>query len=89
MVYKDLDVSNFSDSFKDGMAFCALAHSFSCAIDYSELQPYRALQNIRLAFDQLNERHNIPKLLEPNDIVEQPDEICIIIYLSVCYEILH
>jgi len=88
MMYKHLEITNFTDSFKDGMALCALVHSVSGVIDYNELQQYRVIQNIRLAFDTLYDRYKVPKLLEPDDVMNVHDEICMIIYLSVCYHIL-
>jgi len=88
MMYKHLEITNFTESFKDGMALCALVHSVSGAIDYNELQQYRIIQNIRLAFDTLHDRYKIPKLLEPDDVMNIHDEICMIIYLSICYHVL-
>jgi len=88
MTYKNLEVTDFSESFKDGMALCALVNAVSGSIDYNDLQQYRMIQNIRLAFDTLFDRYQIPKLLEPDDVMNTHDEICMIVYLAVCYNIL-
>jgi hypothetical protein len=88
MMYKHLEISNFTESFKDGMAFCALVHSVCGAIEYNDLQQYRVIQNIRLAFDTLYDRYKVPKLLEPDDVMNIHDEICMILYLAMCYNIL-
>ncbi|XP_067394076.1 smoothelin-like protein 2 isoform X2 [Emydura macquarii macquarii] len=49
--YKHLDLHNFSSSWSDGMAFCALVHSFFPeAFDYNALDPANCKQNFELAF---------------------------------------
>ncbi|XP_061868028.1 smoothelin-like protein 2 isoform X2 [Colius striatus] len=49
--YKHIDLQNFSSSWNDGMAFCALVHSFFPeAFDYSKLDPANRKQNFELAF---------------------------------------
>jgi hypothetical protein len=86
MTYKNIEVTNFGECWKDGMAFCALAHSVSSGVDYHDLQEYRVIQNLRLAFDTFYDRFQVPKLLEPNDVQDHHDEISIIVYLSICFE---
>jgi hypothetical protein len=47
-----VDITNFSTSWNDGMAFCALIHHFRPdAFDYSKLDPRNRRQNFELAFD--------------------------------------
>lgn len=46
-----VDLQNFSSSWSDGMAFCALVHSFfPDAFDYNALSPTQRRQNFELAF---------------------------------------
>lgn len=46
-----VDLQNFSSSWSDGMAFCALVHSFfPDAFDYSALSPAQRQKNFELAF---------------------------------------
>lgn len=46
-----VDLQNFSSSWSDGMAFCALVHSFfPDAFDYSALSPTQRQKNFELAF---------------------------------------
>lgn len=46
-----MDLQNFSSSWSDGMAFCALVHSFfPDAFDYSALSPAQPQRNFELAF---------------------------------------
>lgn len=46
-----VDLQNFSSSWSDGMAFCALVHSFfPDAFDYNALSPTQRQKNFELAF---------------------------------------
>ena len=47
-----VEVTNFSSSWNNGMAFCALIHHFSPeSFDFSELKPENKRHNFDLAFD--------------------------------------
>ncbi|KAJ0062223.1 hypothetical protein NL108_018604, partial [Boleophthalmus pectinirostris] len=49
--YQNIDIQNFSSSWSDGMAFCALVHSFfPLEFDYNSLNPANRKQNLQLAF---------------------------------------
>ncbi|KAK2110644.1 Smoothelin-like protein 2 [Saguinus oedipus] len=49
--YQHVDLQNFSSSWSDGMAFCALVHSFfPDAFDYNSLSPTQRQKNFELAF---------------------------------------
>lgn len=46
-----VDIQNFSSSWKDGIAFCALVHRFfPDAFEYSILNPNKPKENFQLAF---------------------------------------
>lgn len=46
-----VDIQNFSSSWKDGIAFCALVHRFfPDAFEYSILNPNAHRENFQLAF---------------------------------------
>lgn len=46
-----VDIQNFSSSWSNGMAFCALVHNFfPDAFDYSTLSPSNRRQNFEVAF---------------------------------------
>lgn len=46
-----VDIQNFSSSWSDGMAFCALVHNFFPeAFDYGQLSPQNRRQNFEVAF---------------------------------------
>lgn len=49
--FQHVDIHNFSSSWSDGMAFCALVHNFFPeAFDYNQLTPQNRRQNFDLAF---------------------------------------
>ncbi|KAF6729663.1 Smoothelin [Oryzias melastigma] len=49
--YEHVDIQNFSSSWSNGMAFCALVHSFfPDAFDYSSLSPSNRRHNFEVAF---------------------------------------
>lgn len=51
-VVQHVNITNFSSSWNDGMAFCALIHHFyPNAFDYSQLDPRERAHNFQLAFD--------------------------------------
>ncbi|XP_036406045.1 cytospin-A-like [Megalops cyprinoides] len=49
--YKNIDITNFSSSWADGLAFCALYHTYlPTHIPYSSLTPESKRENLSLAF---------------------------------------
>lgn len=51
-VVQNIDIKNFSTSWSDGLAFCALIHHFyPDAFDYSKLDDKNPRANFQLAFD--------------------------------------
>lgn len=87
--YKTVDVRNFSSSWSDGMAFCALIHRFyPSAIDFDKLQPSNATENVTLAFKVAEERFKVPQLLNVADVAghAKPDEKSIMTYVSMLFK---
>lgn len=86
--YKDVAVADYTSSFNDGMALCALVHRFCpTAIDYQQITPSRPYDNLRLAFTLAAQHLDIPILIDPADMVNpdpslRPDENCMVTYLS-------
>jgi len=82
--YPNVQIIDFTNSWTDGLAFCAVLHSY-CPdlIDYSNLKPDAKLHNLALAFT-IAEKIGIPKLMEPQDLLSEsgPDKFRIITYLS-------
>jgi len=85
--YKNVNITNFHMSFKDGLAFCALIHRHRPdLIDYSKLSKDDPMHNLNYAFDVAEEHLDIPKMLDAEDMVNEikPDERAVMTYVS-CY----
>ncbi|XP_032238380.2 alpha-actinin-1 [Nematostella vectensis] len=86
--YKNVSVKNFTTSFKDGLAFCALIHRHRPdLIDYDSLRKEDPLYNLNKAFDVAEQYLDIPRMLDPEDMVEteRPDERAVMTYVSSYY----
>ncbi|XP_069353738.1 smoothelin isoform X1 [Eulemur rufifrons] len=74
--YEHVDIQNFSSSWSDGMAFCALVHNFFPeAFDYGQLSPQNRRQNFEVAFSSAETHADCPQLLDTEDMVRlrEPD----------------
>lgn len=87
--YPNVKITNFSSSWADGLAFCALIHSFlPNSFDYSKLSSENRHQNFELAFETAYKEANITPLLEVNDMLlmgNRPDDRCIYTYVATIY----
>jgi len=85
--YKNVNVRNFTTSWRDGLAFNALIHKHrSDLVDYDRLQKSNAINNLKSAFDVAEKQLGLTKFLDPEDVnVEQPDEKSIITYVVTYY----
>ncbi|XP_054609967.1 EH domain-binding protein 1-like protein 1 isoform X15 [Dunckerocampus dactyliophorus] len=82
--HKGLRITNFSTSWRNGLAFCAILHHFHPEkIDYELLDPYDIKHNNKKAFDGFAEL-GISRLMEPSDMVmlPVPDRLIVMTYLS-------
>ncbi|XP_033627710.1 alpha-actinin-1-like isoform X1 [Asterias rubens] len=85
--YNNVRVQNFHTSWKDGLAFCALIHRHRPdLLDYNSLSKDDPQKNLELAFEVAEKHLDIPKMLDPQDIINtaKPDERSIMTYVS-CY----
>ncbi|KAK7879736.1 hypothetical protein WMY93_030663 [Mugilogobius chulae] len=86
--YEHVDIQNFSSSWSNGMAFCALVHHFFPeAFDYSSLNPSDRRHNFDLAFSTAERMVDCPQLLDVDDMVKmrEPDWKCVYTYLQEFY----
>ncbi|KAH7960646.1 hypothetical protein HPB49_022005 [Dermacentor silvarum] len=86
--YAHVDITNFSTSWNDGMAFCALIHHFyPDAFDYDKLEPKNRRHNFDLAFRTAEEQAGISPLLDTEDMVlmKKPDWKCVFTYVQSLY----
>ncbi|NWV28932.1 SMTN protein, partial [Origma solitaria] len=89
--YEHVDIQNFSSSWSDGMAFCALVHNFfPDAFDYSKLTPQNRRQNFEVAFSSAEKHADCPQLLDVEDMVRmrEPDWKCVYTYIQEYYRCL-
>ncbi|XP_012693240.2 EH domain-binding protein 1-like protein 1 isoform X2 [Clupea harengus] len=81
--YKGVKVTNFSTSWRNGLAFCAILHHFyPDKINFEMLDPYDIKSNNKKAFDGFAAL-GIARLLEPSDMVllSVPDRLIVMTYL--------
>ncbi|XP_062814407.1 smoothelin isoform X4 [Anolis carolinensis] len=89
--YDHVDIQNFSSSWSDGMAFCALVHNFFPeAFDYAQLSPQDRRRNFEMAFSAAETHAECPQLLDVEDMVRmrEPDWKCVYTYLQEFYRCL-
>ncbi|XP_060048778.1 smoothelin isoform X9 [Erinaceus europaeus] len=89
--YEHVDIQNFSSSWSDGMAFCALVHNFFPeAFDYGQLSPQNRRQNFEVAFSSAETHADCPQLLDTEDMVRlrEPDWKCVYTYIQELYRCL-
>jgi len=83
--YKEVDVQDFSVSWSDGLALCALIHCHRPdLIDYDKLDKSDRHRNTQLAFDVAAQSLGIPQLLEVADLCDsgRPDERSVMTYVA-------
>ena len=85
--YPNLNVRNFTTSWKDGLAFNALIHKHRPdLINYNQLARTNPVSNLNNAFTVAERRLGISRLLEPEDVnVDMPDEKIIMTYVVAFY----
>jgi len=83
-----IEITNFSTSWNDGIAFCALIHHFyPDAFDFNSLDAKNRRQNFELAFDTAEKLADIAPLLDVEDMVKmkKPDWKCVFTYVQSFY----
>lgn len=87
--YQNIDIQNFSSSWSDGMAFCALVHSFfPTEFDYNSLLPANRKHNFELAFGTAEVKAGCDRLIEVDDMMimgRKPDPMCVFTYVQSLY----
>ncbi|KAI0980007.1 hypothetical protein GJ496_005381 [Pomphorhynchus laevis] len=87
--YDNVEIKNYSSSWANGLAFCALVHSFfPDAFDYSSLTAKDKRANLKLAFDTAETKADIAQLLDLEDMMlmgDKPDWKCIFTYVQSLY----
>uniref|UniRef100_A0A3P9A8M7 Spectrin beta chain n=1 Tax=Esox lucius TaxID=8010 RepID=A0A3P9A8M7_ESOLU len=85
--YPNVNVHNFTTSWRDGLAFNAIVHKHrSDLIEFDTLKRSNAHYNLQNAFNVAEKELGLTKLLDPEDVnVDQPDEKSIITYVATYY----
>uniref|UniRef100_A0A674H2D3 Spectrin beta chain n=1 Tax=Taeniopygia guttata TaxID=59729 RepID=A0A674H2D3_TAEGU len=85
--YPNVNVQNFTTSWRDGLAFCALIHRHRPELlDVESLRGANALHNLQSAFAVAERELGVTRLLDPEDVaVEQPDERSVLTYVAALY----
>ncbi|XP_026075586.1 uncharacterized protein LOC113054329 isoform X5 [Carassius auratus] len=81
--YNGVNITNFSTSWRNGLAFCAILHHFHPEIiEFDALESHNIKQNNKAAFDGFASL-GISRLLEPSDMVllSVPDRLIVMTYL--------
>jgi len=81
-------VTNFIASWSDGRAFCGLVNALEPdTVDLSICIKVFAEDNLKLAFDTAQNLFQIPQVLDAIDVIDNPDELSIMTYVSYfrCY----
>ncbi|XP_036268457.1 cytospin-B isoform X1 [Pipistrellus kuhlii] len=86
--YANIDITNFSSSWSDGLAFCALLHTYLPAhIPYQELSSQEKKRNLLLAFEAA-ESVGIKPSLELSEMLhtDRPDWQSVMQYVAQIYK---
>lgn len=88
--YSNVKIDNLTTSWQNGIAFNAIIHRFRPELvpDFFTLDPSKSYENCSNAFKIAEESLDIPKLFDPEDIIDvlKPDEKSILTYLSQFYQ---
>ncbi|XP_011501718.1 PREDICTED: cytospin-A isoform X2 [Ceratosolen solmsi marchali] len=86
--YRNIDITNFSSSWNDGLALCAILHTYlPDKIPYDSLTPTEKKRNFSLAFSAA-ESVGIPTTLNIGDMcqLERPDWQQVMTYVTSIYK---
>ncbi|XP_058654189.1 smoothelin-like 1 isoform X2 [Onychostoma macrolepis] len=90
--YEGVNIENFSSSWSDGLAFCALVHRFfPSAFNFSSLKASEREKNFTLAFSTAESLADCCPLLEVSDMLlmgNNPDSLCVFTYVqALCHHL--
>ncbi|XP_065889965.1 microtubule-actin cross-linking factor 1-like isoform X3 [Dysidea avara] len=84
--YDGVEVTNFTNSWRNGMAFCAVIDRHrSDLFDFDSCDPSQPIDNMNKAFQVAEDNFGIIKLLDPEDVAKHPEEKSIMTYVSYLY----
>ncbi|XP_014899759.1 F-actin-monooxygenase mical1 isoform X1 [Poecilia latipinna] len=78
--YDNVNIKDFSQSWKSGLALCALIHHFRPhLIDFSSLDEANRVHNNQLVFSVIHKELGIPPVMSPSS---QIDKLSMVLYLT-------
>uniref|UniRef100_A0A8C2BVY3 Molecule interacting with CasL protein 1 n=1 Tax=Cyprinus carpio TaxID=7962 RepID=A0A8C2BVY3_CYPCA len=83
--YKHVKVKDLSESWRSGMALCALIHNFRPElINLSSLDEYNITRNNKLAFDLMEKEFGITPVMRASEMItcEKIDQLSMVVYLT-------
>ncbi|XP_068588967.1 F-actin-monooxygenase mical1 isoform X1 [Cebidichthys violaceus] len=83
--YENVNINDFTQSWRSGLALCALIHRFRPKlIDMSSLDESSAVHNHQLAFGILEKELGIPPVMSAGDLAksDQIDKLSMVLYLT-------
>eukprot|EP01114_Cavostelium_apophysatum_P013515 TRINITY_DN328_c0_g1_i1.p1 TRINITY_DN328_c0_g1~~TRINITY_DN328_c0_g1_i1.p1 ORF type:complete len:439 (-),score=191.01 TRINITY_DN328_c0_g1_i1:119-1435(-) len=87
--YKDVNIENYKQSFRDGLAFTALCDKFvdnKETFDFDKFTKENGVDNLNAAFDAAEKHLGIPKLLEAQEVFDgNTDERSLVLYISLYF----
>ncbi|XP_012946688.1 utrophin, partial [Aplysia californica] len=88
--YERVDITNFTTSWRDGLAFNALLHHYRPDLfKYKDLQNRDNLYRLNHAFQIASDKLGIDRLLDAEDMtVEVPDKKSVMTYLMCMFQVL-
>eukprot|EP01133_Synstelium_polycarpum_P016107 gene16107-19165_t len=82
LVPYEVSVNNFTRDWTDGRALTALTDSLKPGICQLYSMTGDNITDVDRAMDLAFENYDIPKIMDPSDMVSVPDELCAITYVS-------
>lgn len=88
--YREVNIESYKTSFRDGMAFLALADKFhegnTEILDYSKFHRDTPTENLTTAFDIAEKKMGVPKLLDPQELADgNVDDRSLVLYISLYF----
>jgi len=78
-----IKVDNFKDSWQDGRGFCGLVNALQAGtINIADCPADKKEQNLNRAFAEAEKHFQFPRMLDAEDILEYPDDLSIMTYVS-------
>ncbi|KPJ00721.1 Plectin [Papilio xuthus] len=86
--YPGVRVTDFTSSWRDGLAFNALIHrNRPDLIDWRNIRSRQVRERLETAFHVVEKEYGVTRLLDPEDVdTHEPDEKSLITYISSLYE---